>query len=197
MSGLHDLLAKEKQALHVENLLMDNNFVERLADKVVGKLGFVPGTLGGGGASKPAAAGQPIAPKAEEARGSGMPQRDDQVPRKRPAASGTPPRSAKRVCAEPPAGSPPAKAAKTAGAPVVAKAVRPGAWKRYWVAKPGERWKDYTSAAQMHAKTGISRGKDIFGLTEGGPPKYLQHLNLLVARGKRMPRLVPKGIVRD
>ena len=43
VTGLQDLLAKEKQALHVENLLMDNIFVERLADKIVGKLGFVPG----------------------------------------------------------------------------------------------------------------------------------------------------------
>ena len=48
-----------RQALHVENLLMDNIFVERLADKIVGKLGFVPGALAGG-ASK---AGQPIPPK--------------------------------------------------------------------------------------------------------------------------------------
>jgi len=45
-AGLQELLAAEKQKLSVENLLMDSIFVERLAEKIVGKLGFLPAGLG-------------------------------------------------------------------------------------------------------------------------------------------------------
>jgi hypothetical protein len=63
VSGLQDLLAKEKQALNMENLLMDNFFVERLAEKIVGKLGYTPPALGGGGGgSAGGAGGQASAP---------------------------------------------------------------------------------------------------------------------------------------
>merc|ERR1719465_347315 len=65
MIGLQELLAKEKQALSVENMLMDNYFVERLADKIVGKLGLPAGSFGRGGGGGPA----PVVPQAEGQQG--------------------------------------------------------------------------------------------------------------------------------
>jgi hypothetical protein len=76
MTGLQELLAKEKQALSVENMLMDNYFVERLADKIVGKLGLPAGSFGRGGGGGPV----PVASQgAEASTGGKQDPRDDQV----------------------------------------------------------------------------------------------------------------------
>jgi hypothetical protein len=72
---LQELLAKEKQSLSVENMLMDNYFVERLADKIVGKLGLPAGSFGRGGGGGPV----PVAPQTEGTMGGKQDPRDDQI----------------------------------------------------------------------------------------------------------------------